>query len=108
VPDAASVPDNEHPDHQLRIDRWAADVAVKRLQMQMHIGEHVGQKDIHPSQQVVPRNHLVEVELIKQLPLVPVLWPIISESPADLDQQESVFAASFEHFFDSIGPTLPT
>jgi hypothetical protein len=28
---------------------------------------------------------------------------IIAEPPADLVQQESVFGASVEHFFDSIG-----
>jgi hypothetical protein len=65
VSDAVAVPDNEHPDHQFRIDRWPADVAVKRLQMLMHIGEHAGYEDIHPSQQVVPRDYLIQTKLIK-------------------------------------------
>jgi len=32
VSNAVAVSDNEHPDHQFRIDRRTADVAVKRLQ----------------------------------------------------------------------------
>ncbi len=27
-PQTVAVPDNQHPDHQLRIDRWPSDLAV--------------------------------------------------------------------------------
>src|SRR5215813_13466125 len=30
VSDAVAAPDNQHPDHELWIDRWTADLAVKR------------------------------------------------------------------------------
>src|SRR5215510_691461 len=37
--DAVAVSNNEHPDHQLRVDGRAADVAVKGLQVLMRVGE---------------------------------------------------------------------
>lgn len=40
VSDAVAVPNDEHPDHQFRIDGRAANVAVKGLQLLMQVGEH--------------------------------------------------------------------
>ena len=40
VSDAVAVSDDEHPDHQFGIDRRAADVAVKGLQLLVQIGQH--------------------------------------------------------------------
>jgi hypothetical protein len=66
-------------------------------------GERGGDEDVHPSQQEALRNHIIEIELIEQLSLVPLL-PTSPLPPTDLDQQESVFAGFVEHFFDSIDP----
>src|SRR5262249_44090986 len=38
--DAIAVADNEHPDHQLRIDRGPPDVAVERRQLLAKIDQH--------------------------------------------------------------------
>src|ERR1700680_1177869 len=72
---AIAVTDQEHPDHQLGIDRGPPDVAVKRLQLLVQIGQNGSRENIDPSQQVVRRNHLVEAKLVKQLPLISVLPP---------------------------------
>src|SRR6202790_5596223 len=72
---AIAVTDQEHPDHQLGIDRGPADVAVKCLQLLMQIGQNGCRENIDPSQQVIRRDHLVEAKLVKQLPLISVLPP---------------------------------
>ena len=70
----------------------------------MQVGEHACHEDIHSSQQVLLRNHLVKVELDRiAAPDPGPVVPSSPESPADLDQQELVFEASVEPFFDSIG-----
>jgi hypothetical protein len=102
--DTVAVPDNQHPDHKFRIDRRSADVAVKRSQLLVKIVERGGDKAVHPSQQVAPWNHFVEVEIVEQPSLIPILSPQHPESPAGPSQQESAFAASVEPFFDSIDP----
>jgi hypothetical protein len=68
------------------------------------VSKRSAHKLVHPPQQVVLRNHIVQLELIEQLPLVPVLWTHhLGPPPADLDQQESAFAVFADPFFDSIG-----
>jgi hypothetical protein len=59
VSDAVAVSNNEHPDHQFRIDGRAADLAVKGPQLLMQVGEYSRHEDIHAPQQVLLRNHLV-------------------------------------------------
>ena len=71
-PDAIAVPDNKHPDHQFRIDRRAADVAVKGSQLLVQVGQHGGDEDVHSPYQVVLRNHIIEIELVEQLSLFPI------------------------------------
>src|SRR2546430_8598368 len=72
---AIAVTNQEHPDHQLGIDRGSADVAVKRLQLFVQIAQNRCREHIDPSQQVVGRDHLVEAKLVKELPLISVLPP---------------------------------
>src|SRR5258708_7847437 len=72
---AIAVTDQEHPDHQLGIDRGPADVAVKCLQLLVQIAQNGCREHVDPSQQVVRRDHLVEAKLVKQLPLISVLPP---------------------------------
>jgi hypothetical protein len=51
---------------------------------------------------MLPRNDIVQIELIEQAPLIPILSPHHPESPTDPGQREAVFVASVEPFFDSI------
>src|SRR6516165_4885582 len=39
------------------------------------MGQNGGREHIDPPQQVVPRDHLVQAKLVKELPLIPVLPP---------------------------------
>src|SRR5262249_16069633 len=75
VTNAIAVTNQEHSDHQLRIDRGPADLAVKRLQLVVQIGQNARREDINAPQQVVRRPHLIESKLVKELPLIPVLPP---------------------------------
>jgi hypothetical protein len=45
--------------------RTGGRLAVKGPQLLMQVGEHARHEDIHAPQQVLLRNHLVEVELIE-------------------------------------------
>ena len=47
--DAVAVADNEHPDHQLRIDRGPPDVAVERCQLLAKIDQHPRDDWIEPA-----------------------------------------------------------
>src|SRR3954447_18555855 len=62
---AVAVTDNQHPDHQLRIDRRPADLPVIGLQLLMHIGEHRRHEYIDAPEQVALRDMIVEPKLIE-------------------------------------------
>ena len=62
---AIAVTNQEHPDHQLGIDRGPADVAVKCLKLLVQIGQNGYRENIDLSQQMVRRDHLVEAKLVK-------------------------------------------
>ena len=62
---AVSVPDNQHPDHQFRIDRWPAYLAVVRIELLMHIGERRRHEYIDASEQVVLGDTVVESKFIE-------------------------------------------
>ena len=47
--DAIAVADNEHPDHQLRIDRGPPDVTVERCQLLAKIDQHARDDWIEPA-----------------------------------------------------------
>ena len=47
--DAIAVADNEHPDHQLRIDRGPSDVTVERCQLLAKIDQHPRDDWIEPA-----------------------------------------------------------
>ena len=68
--DAIAVADDEHPDHELRIDRGAADVAVMRLQFHVEVRKRSRRNDVDPSQKVVLRDAVFEAELVEQLGLI--------------------------------------
>jgi len=52
-------------DHQLGIDRGAADAAVERLQLGAHPLEI--EEAVDPAQQVIGRHMVVEAEIVEQL-----------------------------------------
>ena len=79
-PDAHAVADDQHADHQLRVDRGAASLAVERLQRLTEIGEV--QMTVDAPEQVIGRHVLVEAEIVKQ-PRRRLLNPIIAASPAN-------------------------
>src|SRR5829696_8306080 len=69
-PQARAVPNNQHPDHQLRINRWSADLAVIGAQPLVHIGQRRGNKNIDAPEQVVLRDALIEPKLIEEACLI--------------------------------------
>jgi len=60
-----AVAHNEHPQHELRIDRRSPDIAVERRQVLAQLGQHPRHDRIDPSQQMTRRDQLFEVEQIK-------------------------------------------
>ena len=63
-PNAHAVADDQHADHQRRIDRGSAHLAVKRLQRLAQISKV--QVTVDAPEQVVGGDMLVEAEIIKQ------------------------------------------
>jgi hypothetical protein len=64
---AQAVTDQQHADHQLRIDRGSAGVAVVRRQVFAQIGEV--EETIDGSQQVILGDEIFEVKRVEQLVL---------------------------------------
>jgi hypothetical protein len=103
--DAVAVADDEHPDHQLRIDRGAADVAIVGLELLVQVGERRRHEHVHPPQQVVLGYAIFQPELVEQPALIAPL-PTHHHPPPllPIDQPpESRFAGLLKPFFDSIG-----
>ena len=63
--DAIAVADDEHPDHQFRVDRGSADVAVEGLQLLAKVGQHPRHNRIDAAQEMTRRNALFEVEQVE-------------------------------------------
>src|SRR5215475_8182235 len=71
--DAIAVSHQQHSDHELGIDRGSTNLAVKRPQLLVQIRQGGCREYIEPPQQVVRRDHIVQVKLVEQLTLIPVL-----------------------------------
>ena len=69
--DAVAVADDEHPDHQLRIDRGTADVAVMGFELLVQVGERHRHEHVHAAQQVVLGNAIFKPEFVEQAALMP-------------------------------------
>jgi hypothetical protein len=63
-PQTVAVPNNQHPDHQLRVDRWPADLAVMGIELLMHIGKRRYHKYINAPEQMVLWDTVVEAKLV--------------------------------------------
>ena len=62
------------------------------------------QNGVDFADQVIPRNHLVEVELIEQVPLAPIRRPIITTpSPVELAKLNHDPLAAFNGLCNTIG-----
>jgi len=68
--DAIAVADDEHSDHQLRVDRGSADVAVERRQLLAKVSQHPRHDWIDAAQEMIRGNVFFEVEKIEQLALI--------------------------------------
>src|SRR6516165_3657534 len=60
--DPIAVTDNEHPQHEFGINRRSANFAVEGLQFVANIGQYSAHERIDPTQEMVRRNALFEVE----------------------------------------------
>jgi hypothetical protein len=61
--DGEAIPDDEHPDHQLRIDRGAANAAVERLQLPPHVTQI--KEPFNPAKDVILRNVFIQTEIVE-------------------------------------------
>src|SRR3984957_6141106 len=61
---AEAVADNEHPDHQLRIDRRATHLTIKRLQRLAEVIE--GEMSVNAPEHVIDRDVFLKAEIIEQ------------------------------------------
>ena len=68
--DAIAVADDEHPQHELGIDRRAADLAVERLQLLPNIGQHARHHRIDAAEEMTRRDALFQIKKVKQLALI--------------------------------------
>src|ERR1700683_2779306 len=68
--DAVAIPDDQHPDHQLGINRRSANLAIERHKLLTKLHQYPGHHRIDPSQQMPCRNSPFEVEQVKQLALI--------------------------------------
>jgi hypothetical protein len=58
-PDAVAVADDQHPDHELGVDRRAADRAVERLQLFAKVSQYPRHHRIDAAQKMVRRNTIL-------------------------------------------------
>ena len=75
---AKHVADDEHPDHEHRIDRGPTDLGVVRRQLRMYPRQIENRRDT--AHEVIVRNHLFKAKRIEQLSLI-VLQPPIMANP---------------------------
>src|SRR5262245_2632094 len=76
---AKNVADDEHPDHQQRVNRRAAEWRVVSRKLTADPGQIKHASD--PAHQVIVRYHLVEPELVEELFLLVLQPPHHRQSP---------------------------
>ena len=64
---------DQHPNYQLGVDRWSADLAVERHQLLANVTQYPGHNRIDPAQQMTRRNAPFEIEKVKQPALIAAL-----------------------------------
>jgi hypothetical protein len=61
-PDAVAVAHDQHPDHQLGIDRRPTDLTVERRHLVAQLSQHPRHDRIDPAQQMARRNAFFKIE----------------------------------------------
>src|SRR5437867_2830901 len=91
--DRKYVADDKHPDHELRIDRGPAHLGIIGRELPMHPRQIKDRSNL--ANEVIVRNNLIKMELIKQLSLIVVQPPHHRPPPQQngLRATESLFAA---------------
>src|SRR5262249_21914909 len=79
-PNSEDVADDQHPDHQHRVNRGPAGRGVVRRKLRMDPGQVEDGADL--ANQMIVRHHLIETDLVKQLPLVSIEPPHHRPSPS--------------------------
>jgi len=96
---AVAVADDQHPDHQLRINRRSTDLAVKRRQLAPHPVQF--NKPVDRSQQMLCRHVTFERKFIEQRTLLDLPLPHhrLPPSRRDLRKLEN-YATATPTFFN--------
>src|SRR5271169_789317 len=98
-PNAEAITDDEHPDHQLGIDRRATNRAVECRQIPAQPRQL--DKAIDRPQQMIPRHMRIKREVVEQRTLFDLPWSHHRLSPClstELNQQ--IIALSTRAFFN--------
>src|SRR5262249_18694950 len=98
---AKNVADDEHPDHQQRVNRRAAERRVVRRKLTADPGQIKHTSD--PAHLVIVRYHLVEPELVEELFLLVLQPPHHRQPPNRIGATESPFAETINDFCNKIG-----
>jgi hypothetical protein len=77
--DREHVADDEHPDHEHRIERGPSDCGIVRRQLGVHPRQIQNRIDL--AHQMIGRNNVVEMELIEQLALIALQPPHHRQPP---------------------------
>ena len=105
-PDAHAIADDEHPDHQLRIDRRAARLAVERLQLLANAGQV--DEPVDRAQQMVRQHVPLQAEAVEQRLCATVRSPLIG--PSSLTSRrlnQTIDTTARRPFFNTIGRERP-
>src|SRR5215469_419716 len=90
--DAVAVANDQHPEHQLGIDRRPADLTVEGLQSRPKFGQDRRHDWIEAAQEMMRRNAFFQVERIKQSTLIAGLPPHHDPTPPPKPQSNGITA----------------
>src|SRR5215469_15594421 len=90
--DAVAVANDQHPEHQLGIDRRPADLTVEGLQSRPKFGQDPRHDWIEAAQKMMRRNAVFQVERIKQSTLIAGLPPHHDPTPPPKPQSNGITA----------------
>ena len=96
--DRERVADDQHPDHQFRVNRWPTSTGIIRRQLNTHPRQVEYRSYL--ANQVIVRNSLFKTKWIKQLPLVVIEPPhhppqrIASQRPNHFERRPSIAFAT--------------
>src|SRR5215510_13435489 len=105
--DREHVPDNEHPDHEHRIDRGPADRGIVTRKLGVHPRQIQNRIDL--AHQMIGRNNVIEMERIEQLALIALLPPHHRQPPPlnVVPGRNHCSQPTATDFYNKIGTSLP-